>query len=220
MKLSRSVRQKYNLNDFEFDDKGNIVFEGDVYSVRLFVQKLNQKRDLISFPELAIKVGQFNGMALIWEIFDDIIKHYEDETEGHSIIKELYEYLSEKVGEKELEETTKKLVEDFPPDPIFKNEVPLDDFLEIKTKNFTNKLNFLNEFVNLYIANENPSFTPYLEFFDDAPLERKTKYKQIIKEIDNFFETKPKFGPSNQDLIHLLMEPAKQFPHSISGQLE
>ena len=92
MKLSRDARQKYNLNEFEFDDKGNIVFEGDVYSVRLFVQKLNQKRDLINYPELAIKVGQFNGMALIWEIFDDIIKKYEDETESPSIFKELYDY--------------------------------------------------------------------------------------------------------------------------------
>ena len=220
MKLSRDARQKYNLNEFEFDDKGNIIFEGDVYSVRLFVQKLNQKRDLINYPELAIKVGQFNGMALIWEIFDDIIKKYEDETESPSIFKELYDYLSEKIGETKLEETTKKLVEDFPPNPIFNNKVPLDDFLEIKTEDFKNKVNFLNEFVNLYIANENPSFAPYLEFFDDASLEKKTEYNQIIKEIDNFFDKKPTFGPNNQYLIHLLMEPAKQFPHSIREQLE
>ena len=220
MKLSRDARQKYNLNDFEFNEKGNIDFDGDVYSVRLFVQKLNQKKDLINYPELAIKVAQFNGMALIWEIFEDIIKLYEQKTDNTSIFKELYDHLSKKIGEKPVLETTKSLLENFPPDPIFKDEVLLDDFLEKKTTAYENKVNFLEEFMNLWIANENPSFSPYLEFFDDVSLEKQTEYNEIIEEIGNFFESKARFGPNNQNLIELLKEPARLFPYSIREQLE
>lgn len=220
MKLSRDARQKYHLNDFEFNEKGNIDFNGDVYSVRLFVQKLNQKKDLINYPELAVKIAQFNGMALIWEIFEDIITLYEKKTDNRSIFKELYDHLSTKIGEKPVLETTKTLLQNFPPDPILKNNVPLDDFLEKRTTEYENKVNFLEEFVNLWIANENPSFSPYLEFFDDASLEKQTEYNEIMEEIDSFFEDKPKFGPYNQSLIDLLKEPAKLFPHSIREQLE
>ena len=220
MKLSRDARQKYDLKDFEFNEKGNIEFNGEIYSVRLFVQKLNEKKDLINYPELALKVAQFNGMALIWEVFDDIIDLYEEETESDSLFKELYEYLSEKIGEENIIETTKTLVENFPPDPIFKNKVSSSEFLEEKTKEYENKVRFLDQFMHLWIANENPSFSPYLEFFDDASLEKKTEYNQIIKEIDTFFEQKPKFGPNDQTLVNLLREPARRFPHSIREQLE
>jgi glycosidase len=220
MKLTREARQKYDLTNFEFNEKGNIEFNGDIYSVRLFVQKLNQKRDLINYPELAIKIAQFNGMALIWELYHDIIKLYQEETNEKTLLKELYEHLSRKIGEKTVEETTKNLIESFPPDPVFTNQVPPDEFLERKTTEFQNKINFLDEFVNLWVANENPSFSPYLEFFDDASLEKKTPYTQIIKEIELFFEDKPKFGPDNQNLIQMLRQPAKTFPHSIREQLE
>ncbi|TFG17968.1 MAG: alpha-amylase [Promethearchaeota archaeon] len=220
MKLSRDARQKYDLEEFEFNEKGNIEFNGDIYSVRLFVQKLNQKKDLINYPELAIKVAQFNGMALIWEINNDIIELYKQETDNDSLFKELYDHLSLKFGEKIVVETTKRLVENFPPDQILKNKVPIEDFLEEKAKNYENKVNYLNEFVNLWTANENPSFSPYLEFFDDASLEKKTEYTQIIEEIDSFFEAKPRFGPNNQNLFELLREPALEFPHSIREQLE
>jgi glycosidase len=220
MKLSRDARQKYKLEDFKFNEKGNIEFDGDIYSVRLFVQKLNQNKDLINYPELAIKVGQFNGMALIWEILNDIIEKYEKKHTKTNLLKDLYNHLSDTIGEKTLQETTKKLLEDFPPEPVFQKKVPLEDFLEMKTKDSENRVQFLQEFLNLWVANENPSFSPYLEFFDDASLEKKTEYNQIINEIESFFEHEPKIGPNNQNLINLLREPAEKYPHSIREQLE
>ncbi len=220
MKLSREARQKYNLEEFKFNEKGNIEFDGDIYSVRLFVQKLNQNKDLINYPELAVKVAQFNGMALIWEISNDIIELYEKKYTTVNLFKELYEYLTKAIGEQTLRGTTKKLIEDFPPDSIYQNTVALEDFLDLKSADSENKVEFLQEFLNLWIANENPSFSPYLEFFDDASLEKKTEYNQIINEIESFFETKPKIGSNDQNLIYLLREPAEKYPHSIREQLE
>jgi len=138
MKISRDARNKYELNDFKFTERGNIEFEGDTHLVRLFVQKINQKRDLINYPELAVRIGEFNGMA----------------------------------------------------------------------------------FINLWFGNSNPSFSPYVELFDDESLEKRTAYREIIDEITKFFEDKTRFGPNNQNLIEMLNEPAIKFPHSIREQLE
>jgi len=59
MKISRDARNKYEIAEFKFSDKGNIEFDGNIHLVRKFVQKLNQKRDLINYPEIAIRIGEF-----------------------------------------------------------------------------------------------------------------------------------------------------------------
>jgi len=46
MKISRDARNKYEFAEFKFSEKGNIEFNGNIHLVRMFVQKLNQKRDL------------------------------------------------------------------------------------------------------------------------------------------------------------------------------
>ena len=78
----------------------------------------------------------------------------------------------------------------------------------------------LEELVMLWLANENPAFSPYLEFFDDTQLTKQTAYYEIVSEMRGFFENLPAFGPDNQTLIDLLRSPAVAVPHSLSGQLE
>ena len=63
MKISREAREKYNLEEEFFSTRGNVKFEGDVHLIRKFVQNLNQKRDLINFPELAVKTSDVYAMG-------------------------------------------------------------------------------------------------------------------------------------------------------------
>ena len=76
------------------------------------------------------------------------------------------------------------------------------------------------ELVMLWLANANPAFAPYLELFDDSALEKGTAYPEIISSLHDFFETQPRFGPDNQNLIDMLRSPAIAVPHSLTGQLE
>lgn len=220
MKISREARNIYQFKDFKFSEKGNVVFDGDVYKVRLFVQKLNQKRDLITFPELAIKIGQFNGMAISFELYEYLLDLYKSEVKEPKIFEELYDYLIEKVGKDEIENATKELVKEFPPERVYTKQVSIDEFLEEKSGDSVNKVSLLNELINLWLANTNPSFSSYLELFDDETLEKKSVYNEILNEVKNFFESKPKFGPKSQNLIDMLKEPTLKYPYSIREQLE
>ena len=65
--ISRQARDRYQFDQALFSLNGNIIF-ADFYAARLFAQKMNQSRDLIRFPERAVKAGQINGMGLIDEI--------------------------------------------------------------------------------------------------------------------------------------------------------
>ncbi|MBD3255248.1 MAG: alpha-amylase [Candidatus Lokiarchaeota archaeon] len=220
MKISREARTKYQIDEYDFDEKGNLFFDGKVHLVRSLVKKLNEKRDLISFPELAIRTGQFNGMSLIFEINHYFLNKYREKNKEISLKNQLFEHLKETIGYEELYEATKTLVDEFPPEKIYTKKKDIDKFLKKKEGDIERTAKYLDEFVNLWLANINPAFSPYLELFDDYKLEKKTVYKKIVDEIESFFEDLPKFGPKNQNLIKMLKDPYKEHPHSIKEQLE
>ena len=219
MKISRDARNKYEFAEFKFSEKGNLEFNGDIHLIRMFVQKLNQKRDLINYPEIAIRIGEFNGMALMYEINKFMFNLYKEETQNLQLNNELYDYLKKKIGSSKLEEAIYSLVEEFPPNIIYQEEEKIEKFLKDKVEGIENEIHFVDEFVNLWLGNMNSSYSPFIELFDDESLEKRTAYRDIIPEITNFFEEKAKFGPNNQNLIEMLKEPLEKYPHSIREQL-
>ncbi|MCJ7651575.1 MAG: alpha-amylase family glycosyl hydrolase [Candidatus Lokiarchaeota archaeon] len=220
MKLSKQTRNQYQLEDFSFTPSGNVVFAGDIYSVRKFIQKINQKKDLIRFPELAFKTGHFNGMALIYKIQEHVLELYKNETESPLLMEDLFNHLRNKFNEKEIDDTLKTFIDEFPPQSVYNKDLSTTEFLNSVTGETNNSVLILEEFIPLWLGNNNPSFTPYLELFNDEKLEKETKYVEIIEEIYNFFEERPRFGPKNQNIIKMLEEPIKNHPHSIREQLE
>ena len=220
MKISRDTRNRYGLNDFKFNERGNIEFDGDTHLVRLFVQKLNQKKDLINYPEIAIRIGDFNGMALMYEIKKYIIDLYKQETKNEFLSLELFDYLKNNIGDVRLNKAIYSMIEEFPPEKVFQEEVNIEEFLEEEVQGVGNKIHLVDEFINLWIGNSNPSYSPFIELFDDESLEKRTAYREIIGEITNFFDDKIKFGPNDLNLIEMLNEPVVKYPHSIREQLE
>lgn len=220
MKINRKIRLQYNLDDALFDYLGNIKFGGDIHLVRDFVQRVNQKKDLINFPETAVYAGYINGASLIFEIYDHFIDRYKKEISQQNLNQDLFDYLIKKLGEEKLNDAIRTLLEEFPSQPVFSNEIDIKEFLKEKTNDTENKYLLLDELISLWLANGNPSFTPYLEFFNDEVIEKTTHYHQIMETIFEFFEETPPFGPKNQSLLEMLKEPAKEHPHSLQNQLE
>jgi glycosidase len=186
--------------------------------VRLFVQKLNQKRDLINFPELAVRASEINAMGLIQEVFLHVLDQYKQQINPDAF-KNLYEKLSEKVGLDDLNNTLRIFVEEFPPPAIYNNQIDSDGFLESETNGIPNKQVLIEDLVNLWLINENSAFSSHMELFNDDVLE-KSAYIPIINEIKVFFESEPYFGPEDQNFLEMLGAVAQISPHSISDQLE
>ncbi len=71
----------------------------------------------------------------------------------------------------------------------------------------------------LWLANANPAFRKFEELFDDTPLANTSAYRQLTAALRDYFETRPKFGPENQNLFDMLRAPALASPDSLEGQL-
>ncbi|MHA1974045.1 MAG: alpha-amylase family glycosyl hydrolase, partial [Candidatus Hodarchaeales archaeon] len=219
MRINQITRDQYQIEEDFFKTKEGYIKFPDIYSVRLFVDKINQKRNLIQYPEMALKASEINGMSLIYEIYHHIFDLYQKE-KAPELYKELLNDLKRKIGEKNLKETLMKFVEEFPPPSVYNKSVTAEEYLKQKTEGLSNKEVAMKELIHLWLENTNPAFNRHLDFFNDENLEKKTDYNKIMEEIDQYFRTKEPFGPKNQYLLELLKTPERAHPHSIKEQLE
>ncbi|MBM4278993.1 MAG: alpha-amylase, partial [Deltaproteobacteria bacterium] len=216
--ISRKVRDLYGFVESFFTVSGNVTFP-NFRAVRLFVQRMNEKRDLVNFPEQAIKPGQMNAMGLIDEILHYIIGLYGDE-KNPLVMKQALDWLYEKFGEIRVDETLRKFSDEFPTVAVYRGEISPEIYLEGEAEGVPNRQIILEEMLMLWMANRNSAFSPFIELFDDTTLGKETSYGQIIEQLHTFFNSQPPFGPDDQNLIDMLRSPAIAVPHSLSGQLE
>ena len=216
--VSRNARDKYDFDLALFSFDGNVIFT-NFLAAREFAQKINQKRDLVNFPEQAVRAGEINAMGLIDEILHLVISLYRREI-APEVMEEAYADLLEAFGEERVYRTLARFTEEFPPMSVFGGEMSPEAYLEGEIQQTPAKLLALEELLMLWVTNKNPAFSAYSELFEDASLSQNTDYRQIISRINNFFESKPFFGPDNQDLVTMLRSPAIAEPNSITGQLD
>ncbi len=216
--ISRRARDFYQFDQSIFSLSGNVIF-ANFYAARIFAQKMNRKRDLIRFPERVVRAGEINAMGLIDEILHFVVGMYRQQM-NPKVMGEALDWLSQQLGEDRLDTCLHAFAEQFPPLSVYRREDALKEYLLASTEGVSNRQILLEELLMLWLANMNPAFSPYLELFDDTDLERNTVYPEIISGLNDFFETQPKFGPDNLNLIDLLRSPAIAVPHSLSGQLD
>jgi glycosidase len=216
--VSRVAREKFDFDQTLFTFDGNVIF-ADFLAARNFAQKINQTRDVLNFPEMAVSAGDINAMGLIDEILHLVIALYRRNVDSQ-VMSEAFKTLEKALGEEKLEQALERFVRSFPPVAVYRNEISLEEFFTSATDGTPNKYIVLEELLLLWVTNRNPAVSSFAELFDDSELAQTTKYRQLIQSLQKFLKSKPYFGPDNQDLITMLRSPAIDSPHSLSGQLE
>lgn len=216
--ISRQSRDRYQFAELLFAISGNVIF-ADFHAARLFAQKMNDQRDLIRYPEQAVKAGQINAMGLIDEMLHYIARQYRLQVNPQALELALV-WLDRNIGVENVDQALQHFTDEFPPAAVYRGKQTTAEYLGARTDGMLNRQIALEELLMLWLANANPAFAPFKELFDDHNLEKHTSYPQIINELHDFFETQPAFGPGNQTLIEVLRAPALASPDSLDGQLE
>lgn len=216
--ISRKARDQYQFDQSLFSLNGNVVL-GNFYATRVFAQKMNQKRDLLRQPELAIKAGQLNAMGLIDEILHYVVQMYREQINADAM-KQALTSLERELGKETVQKVLHKFTTDFPPVEVYQKKMTVEEYLQGETNGDSNRQIALEELLALWLENMNPAFFPFNELFDDSELEKRTGYRIIIEKVQKFFEIQDFFGPENENLIDMLRSPAIAVPDSLTGQLE
>jgi glycosidase len=216
--VSRRARDYYQFDEALFSLNGNVIF-ANFHASRMFAQKINQKRDLVSYPENAVQAGQINAMGLVDEISHHMVAIYRQER-STDVMEKAVDWLEKHIGEAETDRLLGQFVQEFPSLAVYRKELSTDEYLNGSTAGTPHRQAALEELIMLWLANSNPAFSPFLELFDDSSISENTSYRAAIESLHDFFDTQPPFGPDNQNLMDMLRSPAIAAPYSLSGQLE
>jgi glycosidase len=216
--ISRKARERYQFDQSLFSLSGNVIL-ANFHAARVFAQKINQQRDLLNFPEHAVHAGQINAMGLLDEIMHLVINLYRQQHNPLAIAEAL-SWLDGMLGRSEVDLTLRLFLEEYPPLAVYNRNISIDSYLQTSTAGVPNRQIALEELMVLWLANQNPAFSPFSELFDDSRLVKESAYQRMIPLLHAYFETQPNFGPDNQNLVDMLRSPAIAVPHSLEGQLE
>jgi glycosidase len=216
--VSRQARKRYKLDDSLFSFNGNVIF-ANFHAARVFAQKMNEKRDLALHPELSVRAGQINAMGLIDEILHLVISLYRTQ-KLPTLYSDMEKSLVGKLGIRKLNAVLRAFTRDFPPQVVFLKQLSVDEYLEGETNGISNRYSAIEEILMLWLANQNSAYRPFSELFNDSIMFEKTAYADLVEALDEFFQSRPGFGPDDQSLIEMLRSPAIVVPNSLRGQLD
>ncbi|NUM48709.1 MAG: alpha-amylase, partial [Anaerolineales bacterium] len=230
--VSRQARDRYQFDLAPFQFNGNVVF-ADFHAARVFAQKMNDQRDLVNFPEQAVRASDLNAMGLIDEMLHLTLEQYRQQHNPHLMTEALH-WLEAEIGAEAVDRALRQFTDEFPPVAVYRGEVDLDTYLNGSTNHRAHREIAFEEMLINWISNSNPAFQPYRELFDDGALDR-TAYPRLMTGVQTYFAAQPSYGgesetptaPSNKpqvpaasSLLDLLRAPARNAPYSLTEQLE
>ncbi len=216
--VSRQARDRYRLEESLFALDGNVVL-ANFHAARLLARRMNERRDLLHYPERAVRAGLLNAMGLIDEVLHLVVGLYRQQVQP-AVLGQALAFVEERLGAEAVDAVLGRFVAEFPPLAVYRREQTPAEYLAGETAGQPNRQVALEELLMLWLANANPALGPFRELFDDAGLEGETPYRQVVAALRDYFVAQPPFGPKRQSLFDMLRDPAVTVPHSLPGQLE
>lgn len=216
--VSKDSRIKYQFEENLFSLQGDLIIK-DFNTARLLSDKINKVRLQEGKTNELVTAGQLNALGLLHEIFHLMIRKYES-NENPRVFRRSIEFLKNSMSEDELENTLLRFVEEFPPLPVYKNELTAKEYLNSNTENKSNREIILEEIILLNIENINPATYQLKELYSDEKLTKETSYKTLIENTEKFFESEKPVGAGGLNLISFLKKPIVANPYNIDLQLE
>ncbi|GGH10213.1 alpha-amylase family glycosyl hydrolase [Silvibacterium dinghuense] len=215
--ISREARQKYDVDETLFSYTGNVVF-ANLAASRELAAKVNKVRGADLAPERAIHAAALFAMGLIDELSHAIIARFRT-MQDPGVLTEALRWFGERQNQPEVEKLLRTFTSQFPNTPIYRGEITVEQWLDGVTEDLPNREAAFEELVLLWLANVNPAFRPFREFFDDRKLSEQTVYKEVTPELDTYFATRPRITLEGGTLLEALKAPMLASPDSLSGQL-
>jgi glycosidase len=216
--ISRSIRERLNLDDVLFSFTGNVVF-ANVAAARKLALDLNAlpRAEPSVAPE--VNAGALFAMGLIDELSHALVARYRKEQDP-KVMAAAVRWMGAQVTPKESERLLLAFVRQFPTVDVYRGKLTAEQWLKGSSEGRPNREIAFEEMLLLWIANSNPAFAPFKRLFDDALLKQETAYAGATKGLPDFFATRPKIAESLGSLLDALRAPMLASPDSLTGQLD
>jgi glycosidase len=216
--ISRSLRERLDLNDLLFSYTGNVVF-GSVAASRKLAQKLNDARGTEAGVSEVANAGALFAMGLIDELNHALIARYREEIDP-AVLTDAVRWFEAQSTPADVQRMLLAFTEQFPNVAVYRGEITAAEWLKGTSDGLPHREAALEELMLLWIANRNPAFGKYRELFNDEDLQTQTIYDKATATLPAYFVTRPPLSPEAGSLLDVLRAPFDASPDSLTGQLD
>lgn len=224
--ISRRARDRFGFDESFFTITGDVIFS-NFRAAQVFASKIsatNKATEKVLQTTSRerheqMSPGEINAMGLFHEVLHFVIDSYVDEI-NPTVFKQLEESLKKELGENDFSACAEKFVELFPPTSVYQGKESAKDFLARDAAGIPHRHVVLKELILLWLENRNPAFDVIEELIGDPQLKLESRYEEVISLSDAFFETQPRYGPTDSSLLKMLLAPIEAHPNSIADQLQ
>ncbi len=218
--IARKARERYQFTESLFSYTGNVVF-ANVAACREFAHRMNTVREVEKHPELTVHAGQLYAMGLIDEASHVLMARYREQFDP-AVMTAALEFFSAQVGADALDTMLLAFVAQFPGLSVIRGLETPQQWLARGNGETSHRAAALEELLLLWTANRNQAFLPFEELFEEKSLAEKTVYRQVTRQLPEYFATRPLIPLPDarpMNLLDLLRAPALAAPHSLSDQI-
>ena len=186
----------------------------DYYALQNLIHHLNTETG-----NRTLKTSELYGVGIISLLSHKLIRLYRNRIHP-DYIRELDDFLVQTHGKSIIDQSLEAFLEALPTESAIATSGDVRRYLKASTGAVPNRHVVLEELLVHLLALNNPAFAPYGVSFKESFHPLVDGYEHLLGEIRNWNQDRPGFGSEGQNLVDLLLGPAKASPHSIQGQLE
>jgi hypothetical protein len=216
--ISRSIRERIDLDDLLFSFTGNVVF-ANVTASRKLAERLNALEETKGLPEKTISGATLFAMGLIDELSHALVAKYRKNIDPQ-ILADGLRFLASEISPEQRDRLLLIFTEQFPSISVFRKELTAEEWLQGQTEDLSNREAAFEEMLLLWLANSNPAFASFELLFGDQSLKKQTAYSSATAILPNYFANRPPVDPSLGTLLDALRAPMLASPESLTGQLD
>lgn len=216
--ITKNAREKYRIDKSLFSITGNLII-ADYQQARILSENINSKRREEGNKDDFVTAGEINALGLLHEIFHLLMRKYEG-IDNPGVFNKAINHLNDEISDNGFEKTLVAFIEEFPPLPVYNNEVTPEAYLKVTTGGKPNTEIIFEEIILLHMQNSNPAASKLRELYADDNLKLKTSYNRIIEKTEIFFEKEVPSRLGGLHLFKLLKKPITNNPNDLEKQLD